>query len=255
MKAVILAGGLGTRISEESHLKPKPMIEIGSLPILIHIMNIYSSYGVNDFIICSGYKSYFIKEYFNNFMLHNSDCYFDLENNNLKLVNSKKFNWKISVIDTGINTMTGGRIKRIKDLIDEENFFMTYGDGVSDVDIDALRNFHLNHGGIATVTAVNPPARYGALEIEDKKIISFREKNQSDESKINGGFFVLNKKIFDYIEGDETFFEKEPLEILAKEGQLHAFIHNDFWASMDTLRDKEYLNSLIESGEAPWIKK
>jgi glucose-1-phosphate cytidylyltransferase len=255
MKAVILAGGLGTRISEESHLKPKPMIEIGSLPILVHIMNIYSSYGVNDFIICAGYKSYFIKEYFNNFMLHNSDCFFDLELNALELVNSNQHNWKISVIDTGINTMTGGRVKRIKDHIDDEHFFMTYGDGVSDVNIQALKEFHLQHGGIGTVTAVNPPARYGALEIDGSKIAAFREKNQSDESKINGGFFVLNKEIFDYIEGDETFFEQEPLETLAKNGELHAFVHNGFWASMDTLRDKEHLNSLIASGEAPWIRK
>lgn len=256
MKTVILAGGLGTRISEESHLKPKPMIEIGGMPILWHIMKIYSSYGFNDFIICCGYKAYMIKEYFADYYLHRSDITFDFSSDNKMIVhNNFAEPWRVTLIDTGLNTMTGGRVKRVKDYIGEEPFMLTYGDGVSDIEIPRLINFHKEHGKIATMTAVNVGQRFGILEINNNnQIRAFREKDDNDGSMINAGFMVLNPEIFDYIEGDETVFEKRPLETLALEGQLMAYKHEGFWKCMDTQRDKQQLEDLWESGEAYWKK-
>lgn len=252
MKAVILAGGLGTRISEESHLKPKPMITIGDKPILWHIMKIYSHYGINDFIICLGYKGYVIKEYFANYFLHTSNVTFDIANNKMEVHQRHAEPWKVTLVDTGEDTMTGGRIKRIKPYLDNEDFCCTYGDGVSNVDIKASIDFHKKHGKLATVTAIQPPGRYGALQMENNAVQSFFEKPLGDGSWINGGFFVLNSSLIDkYILGDATTFEQEPLRGLAADGQLQAYRHSGFWQPMDTLRDKNLLEDLW-SKDAPW---
>jgi len=251
MKAVILAGGLGTRISEESVLKPKPMIEIGGKPILWHIMKIYSSHGINDFVICCGYKGYVIKEYFANYFLHMSDITIDMVNNSIQVHNKKAEPWKVTLVDTGEATQTGGRLKRVADYIDDD-FCMTYGDGVGSVDIASLVKFHQAHGKLATMTAVQPPGRFGALEIDGTQINSFLEKPQGDGGWINGGFFVLSPKALDLIDGDEVLWEKQPLESLAKQGELQSFFHSGFWQPMDTLRDKNHLEELWATGNAPW---
>ncbi|HWR01108.1 MAG TPA: glucose-1-phosphate cytidylyltransferase [Chlorobaculum sp.] len=253
MKAVILAGGLGTRISEETHLKPKPMIEIGGMPILWHILKIYSFYNVHDFIICCGYKGYVIKEYFANYFLHMSDVTFDLEHNEMKVHHRKADPWKVTLVDTGEETMTGGRLKRVKDYVkDEKEIFFTYGDGVSDVDIGKLLAFHRSQGVKATMTATIPAGRFGVLDIVDQKVQTFREKPKNDGALINGGFFVLSPEVIDYIADDHTAWESEPLERLAREGSLAAYTHQGFWQQMDTLRDKVYLEELWKSGNAPW---
>ncbi|MDQ8180936.1 glucose-1-phosphate cytidylyltransferase [Pelagicoccus sp. SDUM812005] len=252
MKVVILAGGLGTRLSEETHSKPKPMLEIGGRPILWHIMKIYSSFGFNDFIICAGYKGYLIKEYFNNYFLHNSDVTFDMQSKEIHLHDNSPEPWKVTVIDTGENTMTGGRLKRVQHLLNSESFCMTYGDGVSDINIKKLVDFHKSHKKKATLTAVIPPARYGALELEGPAVTHFKEKPQSDDSWINGGFFVLEPSVIDLIPGDHMHWETEPLEALAQEGQLCAYKHQGFWRPMDTLRDKLQLESIWNKGQAPW---
>ena len=253
MKAVILAGGLGTRISEETHTKPKPMIEIGGMPILWHILKIYSSYGVNDFIICCGYKGYVIKEYFANYFLHMSDVTFDMSKNTMEVHQRNAEPWRVTLIDTGDDTMTGGRLKRVAAHIrGEEAFCFTYGDGVSDVNITELINFHKTSQVKATLTATYPPGRFGALDFDGSKVRSFREKPQGDGGMINGGFFVLSPLVLDYIEDDHTMWERAPLERLADEGQLAAFQHTGFWQPMDTLRDKTYLEELWASGQAPW---
>jgi glucose-1-phosphate cytidylyltransferase len=252
MKVVLLAGGLGTRISEESHLRPKPMIEIGGRPILWHIMKLYSQYGLNDFIICCGYKSYVIKEYFANYFLHLSDVTFDLKNNKMEVHNNHSEPWKVTLVDTGEATMTGGRIKRVKDYIGHEDFCLTYGDGLADLDIAKLIAFHKAHKKLATLTATQPPGRFGALSLEGTQIKSFKEKPVGDGNWINGGFFVLNPKVLELIEGDQTVWEQEPLEKLASRGELHAFHHKGFWQPMDTLRDKNYLEQLWQSQKAPW---
>lgn len=254
MKVIILAGGFGTRISEESHLIPKPMIEIGEKPILWHIMKYYSSFGHNEFIICCGYKQYVIKEFFADYYLHMSDVTFDFSAGNKMVVhNNNTEPWKVTLVDTGLNTMTGGRIKRVKEYIGNETFMLTYGDGVSNVDINELVKFHNNHGKIATITAIQPGGRFGMLDIsETNQIDSFKEKSKEDGGWINGGFMVLNPEIIDYIEGDHTTFEKEPLESVANEGQLKAFKHEGFWQCMDTLRDKELLEKLWSNGQASW---
>lgn len=254
MKVVILAGGFGTRISEESHLVPKPMIEIGEKPILWHIMKYYSSFGHNEFIICCGYKQYVIKEFFADYYLHMSDVTFDFTSENKMIVhNNNTEPWKVTLVDTGLNTMTGGRIKKVKDYIGKEQFMLTYGDGVSDVDINQLVDFHNRHGMIATITAIQPGGRFGMLDISNtNQIDSFKEKSKEDGGWINGGFMVLNPEIIDYIEGDHTIFEKEPLESVANEGQLKAFKHEGFWQCMDTLRDKELLEKLWSNGQALW---
>ena len=253
MKAVILAGGLGTRISEETHLKPKPMIEIGGMPVLWHIMKIYSHHGINDFVICCGYKGYVIKEYFANYFLHMSDITFDLANNSMKVHKLKAEPWKVTLVDTGEETMTGGRLKRAADYIDDhEPFCLTYGDGVSDINIGELVAFHKQHGLQATLSATYAPGRFGALDIQNQKITSFKEKPKGDGGMINGGFFVLSPKVLNLIEGDQTIWEREPLERLAEDGQLAAYQHQGFWQPMDTLRDKTYLEELWASGRAPW---
>lgn len=256
MKVVILAGGFGTRISEESHLKPKPMIEIGDMPILWHIMKMYSHYGYNDFVICCGYKAYMIKEYFADYYLHRSDITFDFsDNNKLTVHNNFAEPWRVTLVDTGLHTMTGGRIKRVQKYIGNEPFMLTYGDGVSDVDISKLVKFHEAHGKIATMTAINVGQRFGVLDINEKNgINSFREKSDDDGSMINGGFMVLNPEIFEYIKDDSTVFEKAPLETVAKLKELMAYKHEGFWKCMDTQRDKQQLEVLWESGEAPWKK-
>ncbi len=256
MKVVLLAGGFGTRISEESHLKPKPMIEIGGMPILWHIMKTYSHYGYNDFVICCGYKAHMIKEYFADYYLHRSDVTFDFSENNKMTVHSNFSEpWKVTLVDTGLNTMTGGRIKRIQKYIGNEPFMLTYGDGVSNVNIAELVKFHETHGKIATMTAINVGQRFGVLDIdENSEINAFREKSDNDGSMINAGFMVLNPEIFEYIEGDSTIFEKTPLETVAKMGELMAYKHEGFWKCMDTQRDKQQLEALWESGEAPWKK-
>lgn len=255
MKVVLLAGGFGTRISEESHLRPKPMIEIGEKPILWHIMKYYSSFGFNEFIICCGYKQHVIKEWFANYYLHNSDITLDFtKGNEMTVHNNVAEPWKVTMIDTGLNTMTGGRIKRIQPYVGNEPFMLTYGDGVSNVDLNALVKFHQEHGKIATMTAVNVGQQFGVLEIDkDGTINKFREKNDSDGGVINAGYMVLNPEIFDYIDGDDTVFEKKPLETVAAEGQLKAYMHKGFWKCMDTQRDKEQLEKMIASGEAPWM--
>lgn len=253
MKVVILAGGFGTRISEESHLKPKPMIEIGGKPIMWHIMKSYAFYGFNEFIICAGYKQEVIKEWFANYFIHNSDITFDFTKGDEIIVHNKNLEpWKVTVVDTGLNTMTGGRIKRVKEHIGNETFFMTYGDGVSDVNIQASLDFHKSHGKIATMTAIKPESRYGFLDIENNVVKSFREKSQMDVGLINAGFMVLEPEVLDYIEGDSNMFEREPLEAIAQKGQLMSYEHEGFWQCMDTLRDKEKLEALWESQKAPW---
>lgn len=252
MKVVLLAGGFGTRISEESHLKPKPMIEVGGKPILWHIMKIYSHYGLNDFVICCGYKGYVIKEYFANYFLHTSDVTFDMKSNKMEIHQNSSEPWKVTLVDTGEETMTGGRIRRVKDYIGKEDFCLTYGDGVADVDIKQVLEFHKKHGGLATLTATQPPGRFGALNLQGNKIRSFQEKPEGDGNWINGGFFVLNHKVIDLIPDDKTVWEKGPMESLAKDGELHAYFHKGFWQPMDTLRDKNHLEELWQSGKAPW---
>ncbi|QER42864.1 glucose-1-phosphate cytidylyltransferase [Thermodesulfobacterium sp. TA1] len=253
MKAVILAGGLGTRLAEETNIKPKPMIEIGGKPILWHIMKIYSAHGINDFIICTGYKGYKIKEYFANYFLHMSDVTFDIKNYQMIVHCSEAEPWRVTIVDTGEHTETGGRLKRVaKYLEGEEIFCFTYGDGVADVNITEEINFHKKHGKLATILAVRPPGRFGALEINDNLVINFQEKPPGDGAWINGGFFVLSTKVIDLIKGDQTSWEQEPLKILAKKGELVAFKHYGFWHPMDTLRDKRYLEDLWASGKAPW---
>jgi glucose-1-phosphate cytidylyltransferase len=253
MKAVILAGGFGTRISEETHVKPKPMIEVGGRPVLWHIMKLYSAHGVNDFVICCGYKGYVIKEYFANYFLHMSDVTFDMRDNQMEVHQRKAEPWRVTLIDTGEGTLTGGRLKRVADYIrDEAEFCFTYGDGLSNVDIGASIEFHRRHGRLATVTAVLPPGRYGALECTDGLVKSFAEKPRGDGAMINGGFFVLSPRCIDLIEGDRTSWEGEPLVRLAQTGQMMAFEHHGFWQPMDTLRDKNQLEELWSSGKAPW---
>ena len=253
MKAVILAGGLGTRISEETHLKPKPLIEIGGRPILWHIMKNYSVYGVNDFVICCGYKGYLIKEYFANYFLHMSDVTFDMVNNKMEVHQHKVEPWRVTLIDTGEGTLTGGRLKRVAEHIKgEDAFCFTYGDGVGDVDINELIGFHQRHGKLATVTAVLPPGRYGALERSGDKVTGFVEKPRGDGGVINGGFFVLSPKVLDFIAGDHVSWEGEPLARLAQLGEMMAFEHQGFWQPMDTLREKNLLEELWASGKAPW---
>ena len=254
MKAVILAGGFGTRITEESHLKPKPMIEIGDYPIIWHIMKYYSKFGINDFIICAGYKQHVIKEYFASYYLHCSDITLDFTENRsiISTMNSKWEKWKVTIVDTGLNTMTGGRIKRIKPFLDSEPFLLTYGDGLSDVPIDKLVDYHKTHGKLATITAVHPVGRFGVLDIDGDDIKSFNEKNENQTAWINGGFMVLDPKVIDYIEGDDTVFEKDPVEKLCLDSQLKAFKHDGFWQCMDTLRDKQKLEEIWASGNAPW---
>ncbi len=254
MKVVLLAGGLGTRISEESHLKPKPMIEIGGMPILWHIMKIYSYYGYNEFIICAGYKQNVIKEWFANYFLHTSDITFDFtKGNEIVIHNQFSEPWKVTVIDTGLNTMTGGRVKRIQKYVGNETFMLTYGDGVGNIDIGKLVEYHKTHGKIGTMTAYNVGQRFGVLEIDESNTIrAFREKDKDDGAKINVGFMVLEPQIFDYIEGDSTVFEKAPLETIAKQGELMAYSHNGFWQCMDTQRDKNLLEELWITKKAPW---
>ncbi len=253
MKAVILAGGLGTRISEETDLKPKPMIAIGGNPILWHIMKIYSHHGINEFIICCGYKGYVIKEYFANYFLHMSDITFEMSNNSMVVHQQKAEPWKVTLVDTGENTMTGGRLKRVADYVkDEQIFCLTYGDGVSDVNITELIAFHKAQKVKATLTSVIPPGRFGVLEVQGNKVKSFQEKPQGDGAKINGGFFVLSPKVIEYIQDDQDIWERGPLERLAKERDLAAYQHGGFWQPMDTLRDKVHLEELWQSGKAPW---
>jgi glucose-1-phosphate cytidylyltransferase len=252
MKAVILAGGLGTRISEETSTRPKPMIEIGGKPILWHIMKTYSSHGIHDFIICCGYKGYVIKEYFANYFLHMSDVTFDMKLNKMEVHQRNAEPWKVTLVDTGDETMTGGRIKRVANYIGNEDFCCTYGDGVGDIDITRLVAFHKHHGKLATLTATQPPGRFGALELSGIDILKIQEKPRGDGSWINGGFFVLSPKVLDYIDGDQTLWEKEPLERLALSGQLSAYLHHGFWQPMDTLRDKTHLEELWADKKAPW---
>ncbi len=251
MKVVILAGGFGTRISEESHLKPKPMIEIGGQPILWHIMKIYSRFGYNEFVICLGYKGYIIKEFFADYYLHMSDLTFDLARNAMRVHRNTSEDWTVTLVDTGLETMTG--VKRIKEYVGGEDFFLTYGDGVADVDMKALAAFHKGHGKTATITTVSVPQRFGVIDLgEDGTVTRFKEKSNEDSHRINGGFMVLSPKVFDYIEGDGTFLEREPLENLACDNQLMAYRHEGFWQCMDTQRDKQLLETLLEQGKAPW---
>ena len=253
MRAVILAGGLGTRISEESHLKPKPMVEIGGMPILWHIMKMYSTHGVHDFVICLGYRGYAIKDFFANYFLHTSDVTFDMQNNRMEVHHNYSEPWRVTLVDTGDESMTGGRLRRVgRFLQDEEAFCFTYGDGVSDIDIGALLRFHQAHGKLATVTAVQPPGRYGALARDGDAVRGFVEKPRGDGGWINGGFFVLSPSVLPYITADNTAWEAEPLARLAAEDQLQAYEHDGFWHPMDTLRDKNYLEQLWQSGRAPW---
>jgi glucose-1-phosphate cytidylyltransferase len=252
MKAVVLAGGLGSRLSEETILKPKPMIEIGGRPILWHIMKIYSHHGVNDFVICLGYKGYLIKEYFANYFLHMSDVTIDLSDNTMEIHKEKAEPWRITLVDTGEQTQTGGRLRRVRDYLGNEDFCMTYGDGVADVDIAEGVRFHREQGKLATVTAIRPPGRFGAMVLDDSKVTGFQEKPPGDGGWINGGFFVLSPGSLDYIEGDDTYWERQPMEKLAAEGQMAAFRHAGFWHPMDTLRDKRHLEDLWNTGSAPW---
>ncbi|MDZ7317980.1 MAG: glucose-1-phosphate cytidylyltransferase [candidate division KSB1 bacterium] len=252
MKVVILAGGMGTRISEESHLKPKPMVEIGGKPILWHIMKIYSHYGFNDFIICLGYKGYMIKEYFANYYLHMSDVTLDLTNNQMHVHQNHSEPWKVTLVDTGEFTQTGGRLKRIKNYIGDEDFCFTYGDGVGNINIPGVVEHHRAQRTLATLTAVKMPGRFGKINMNGCRIVCFQEKPEGDSGWINGGFFVLSPGVFDYIEGDNTVWERAPLERLALEGNLSAYMHDGFWYMMDTLRDKNRLNELWETGQAPW---
>jgi glucose-1-phosphate cytidylyltransferase len=253
MKVVILAGGFGTRLSEETDIKPKPMVEIGGKPILWHIMKIYSHYGFNEFIICLGYKGYIIKEYFANYFLHQTDVTIDIKNNRIQYNFSKAESWIVSLVDTGLNTMTGGRIFRIRDYIENTTFLLTYGDGVGDINIKELVDFHVKNGKYATVTAVQPSGRFGAISLNEKNLVNnFQEKPKGDNVWINGGFFVLEPDVFKYIKDDETIWEKDPLEQLSKDKQLVAYKHHGFWKPMDTLRDKRELENLWNTGNAPW---
>jgi glucose-1-phosphate cytidylyltransferase len=251
MKAVILAGGLGTRISEESHLRPKPMIEIGGMPILWHVMKIYAHHGIRDFIVCLGYKGYVIKEYFANYFLHTSDVTLDLQNNRMEVHERHAEPWRVTLVDTGQHTLTGGRLKRVRGYLDDEPFCFTYGDGVADLDVTAAVEFHRSHGRVATVTAVQPPGRYGALNLDDSRVLRFEEKPSGDGAWINGGFFVLDPKVVDEIEGDQTSWESGPLQRLAARDQLRAWRHRGFWQAMDTLRDKNHLEELWQASP-PW---
>jgi glucose-1-phosphate cytidylyltransferase len=251
VKAVILAGGRGSRISEETSIKPKPMIEIGGKPILWHIMKFYSAHGVNDFVICCGYLGYVIKEYFANYFVHTSDVTFDLQKNEITVHQRRAEPWKVTLVDTGIDAMTGGRLKLVKDYLGDEDFCFTYGDGLSSVDLKALIESHRESGKLATVTAVQPPGRFGALILDGETVEGFREKPE-DGGWINGGFFVLNPKVIDYIAGEETIWEREPMENLVRDGQLNAFLHQGFFQPMDTLRDKIHLEEMLEDGTAPW---
>lgn len=252
MKAVILAGGLGTRLSEETHLKPKPMVEVGGKPLLWHIMKLYAHHGICDFVVCLGYKGYVIKEYFANYFLHQSDVTFDLRHNQVEVHHNHAEPWRVTLVDTGEDTMTGGRLKRVAKFLDPEPFCMTYGDGVSDVNISELVAFHQAEGTLATLTAVQPPSRFGALVTEGNRITEFVEKPKETGAWINGGFFVLSPQVLDYIENDETYWERGPLETMAAQGQLSAYRHHGFWRPMDTLRDKTYLEDLWDQGKAPW---
>jgi glucose-1-phosphate cytidylyltransferase len=252
MKAVILAGGLGTRISEESHLRPKPMIEIGGKPLLWHIMKIFSTHGVHDFVVCCGYKGYLIKEYFANYFLHMSDVTFDLSNNKMQVHHSHAEPWNVTLVDTGVGTMTGGRILRVRHYLDDDKFCLTYGDGVGNVNVTELIRFHAEHGRRATLTAVQPAARFGALEFEGEAVSRFVEKPRGDGRWVSGGFFVLEPEIFSYLRGDQDVWEHEPLRALAEAGELIAYRHKGFWAAMDTLRDKNYLEELWASQRPPW---
>lgn len=253
MKAVILAGGMGTRLAEETVVRPKPMVRIGPHPILWHILKIYSSYGVNDFVICCGYKGYMIKEYFANYGLHSSDITFDLANDSMEVHASAAEPWRVTVVDTGLQSMTGGRLRRVrKYLNDDEPFCFTYGDGVADVNVGELVEFHKRHGKLATMTAIQPPSRFGVLAFDGERIVDFEEKPHGEGGWINGGFFVLDPKVIDYIDGDDMPWEHAPMRRLVSEGQLHARLHHGFWQCMDTLRDKNTLQALWDSGEAPW---
>jgi len=253
MKAVILAGGLGTRLSEETSSRPKPMVEIGGKPILWHIMKMYSSYGINDFVICCGYKGYVIKEYFANYFLHMSDVTFNMRDNSMEVHNKRAEPWNVTLVDTGENSMTGGRLLRVAEHVkDEEAFCFTYGDGVGDIDIAETIRFHRSHGKSATLTATYPPGRFGALDIQNKQVMNFKEKPKGDGAMINGGFFVLTPKVLDYLKDDSSVWEQAPLMSLAEDGDLMAYQHEGFWQPMDTLRDKNLLEELWESGKAPW---
>lgn len=252
MKAVILAGGLGTRLSEETGTRPKPMVDIGGRPILWHIMKIYSHFGIHDFVICLGYKGYMIKEYFANYFLHMSDVTINIASNSMQVHQNNAEPWRVTLVDTGESTMTGGRMKRVRSYVEDGTFCLTYGDGVGDINITALIEFHREHGKLATLTATQPPGRFGSLNLEGTLIRSFQEKPQGDGAWINGGFFILEPGIFDYIRDDSTLWEKDPMEKLAQDNQLHAFIHRGFWQPMDTLRDKTHLEELWNSGKAPW---
>lgn len=253
MKAVILAGGLGTRLSEETVVKPKPMVDIGGMPILWHIMKMYSAHGVNEFVICCGYKGYIIKEYFANYFLHMSDVTFCMQDNEMKVHHKRVEPWNVTLVDTGEHSMTGGRLKRIAEYVkNEDAFCFTYGDGVGDINIVESINFHRQHGKLATLTATYPPGRFGALDIQNKQVLSFKEKPKGDGAMINGGFFVLSPKVIDLITDDKTIWEQEPLMKLAEQGELMAYEHTGFWQPMDTLRDKIHLQELWETGKAPW---
>lgn len=253
MKAVILAGGLGSRLTEETSLKPKPMVEIGGRPMLWHIMKLYSHHGINDFVVCLGYRGYVIKEYFANYFLHMSDVTFDLAQNKMQVCERHCEPWRITLVDTGEHSQTGGRLRRVKRYIeDEEEFCFTYGDGLSDVDIQAVIECHRSNRTLATVTAVSPPGRFGAVELDGQKVTSFKEKPKGDGALINGGFFVLSPRVIDLIDGDATIWEGDPMERLAQQGELSAYVHEGFWQPMDTLRDKNLLESLWQSGQAPW---
>ncbi len=253
MKAVILAGGLGTRLSEETSTRPKPMVDIGGKPILWHIMKIYSSHGINDFIICCGYKGYVIKEYFANYFLHMSDVTFNMRDNSMEVHNKRAEPWNVTLVDTGEHSMTGGRLRRVAEYVkDEESFCFTYGDGVGDIDIADSIRFHKEHGKAATLTATYPPGRFGALDIQKNQVMNFKEKPKGDGAMINGGFFVLTPKVLEYLTDDSTIWEQEPLRGLAEDGELMAYEHQGFWQPMDTLRDKNLLEELWEAGKAPW---
>lgn len=252
MKAVILAGGFGSRLSEETDIKPKPMVEIGNRPILWHIMKIYAAHGITDFIVCLGYKGYVIKEFFANYFLHNADVVFDLKDNSMEVLNNTAEPWRVCLVETGLNTMTGGRLKRVMKHLDDESFCMTYGDGVGDIDIRAVIELHEKEGRYATVTAVQQPGRFGSVEVEERQVVGFSEKPRGDGAWINGGFFVLTPEVRNYVEDDSTIWEREPMERLAKDGQLSAYTHHGFWQPMDTLREKHLLERLWQGGEAPW---
>jgi glucose-1-phosphate cytidylyltransferase len=253
VKVVILAGGIGTRLSEETDVRPKPMVEIGGKPLLWHIMKIYAHHGFNDFIVCLGYKGYIIKEYFHHYFLHQSDVTIDLQHNTVEYHNSNAEPWRITMVDTGLNTMTGGRIKRIREYVGSHTFMVTYGDGVGDIDVAALLRYHNQRGKVVTVTAVQPSGRFGALEIDEKdNVHSFIEKPEGDKAWINGGFFVMQSDIFRYLKADETILEREPLQRLAAEGQFAGFKHRGYWQAMDTLREKNMLEEIWKSGRAPW---